>query len=243
MKATRPKLAFPTLAICSAVGLALVIVVGLQAPAASVGPRWQTTERPRGLGDLPSLGLTWSLPLAGEGQTNHWPAWITWTLAAFIAVAILFALTRVLRRIIVRFMNQARLINVVGTGADSAAPSEADAKIVMSGLASALQILKSERSSSDAVVQAWQGLENAAAAAGLKRRPSETASEFTGRLLYRSRRSAEPISVLLSLYQRVRFGHHSPTTEEIAAARSALAILLDLWQADFPERRSARAAR
>ena len=63
------------------------------------------------------------------------------------------------------------------------------------------------------------------------------------RLLYRSRRSAEPITVLLSLYQRVRFGHHAPTTDEIAAARNALAILLDLWQADFPERRSARAAR
>lgn len=243
MKATRPRLAFPTLAICSAVGLALVIVVGLQAPGASVGLRWQPTERARELGDLPSLGLSWSLPLAGERQANGWPAWITWTLAALITLAILFALARVLRRLIERFMRQAPLVNVVGTGADSAAPSEADAKIVMSGLASALQILKSERNSSDAVVQAWQGLEDAAAAAGLKRRPAETASEFTVRLLYRSRRSAEPITVLLSLYQRVRFGHHPPTTEEIAAARSALAILLDLWQTDFPERRSARATR
>ena len=243
MKATRPRLAFPTLTICAAAGLALVIAVGLQAPATSVGLRWQRTERPGELLQFPPLNLNWSLPLTGERQANGWPAWITWTLAALITLAILFALARVLRRLIERLMRQAPLVNVVGTSADSRAPSEADAKIVMSGLASALQILNSDRDSSDAIVQAWQGLEDAAAAAGLKRRPAETASEFTVRLLYRSRRSAEPITVLLSLYQRVRFGHHAPTTDEIAAARNALAILLDLWQADFPERRSARAAR
>ena len=243
MKATRPRLAFPTLTICAAAGLALVIAVGLQTPAASVGLRWQPTERPGELVEFPPLNLNWSLPLTGEKQANGWPAWISWTLAALITLAILFALARVLRHLIERFRRQSPLVNVVGTSADSRAPSEADAKIVMSGLASALQILNSDRDSSDAIVQAWQGLEDAAAAAGLKRRPAETASEFTVRLLYRSRRSAEPITVLLSLYQRVRFGHHAPTTDEIAAARNALAILLDLWQADFPERRSARAAR
>lgn len=217
--------------------------MGLQAPAASVGLRWQPTEHPRELLDFPPLNLSWSFPLAGERQANAWPAWVSWALAAVLALAVLFALARVIHHLIRHLMRRAPLVSVVGTSSDPGAPSEADAKIVMSGLASALQILNSERSSSDAVVQAWQGLEDAAAAAGLKRRPAETASEFTVRLLYRSRRSAEPITVLLSLYQRVRFGHHAPTADEIAAARSALATLLDLWQGDFPERRSARAAR
>lgn len=243
MKLTRPRLQFPTLAICAAAGLALVVAVGLQAPAASVGLRWQSTQQPRELLDFPPLSFGWSLPLAGEKQANGWPAWLTWTLAALVALAILLAFARVIRHLIRYLMRRAPLVNVVGTSADSGAPSEADAKIVMSGLASALQILNSERNSSDAVVQAWQGLEDAAAAAGLKRRPAETASEFTVRILYRSRGSTEPITVLLSLYQRVRFGHHAPSTDEIAAARSALATLIDLWQADFPERRTARAAR
>lgn len=238
-----PRLAFPTLAICSAAGLALVIAVGLQAPAASVGMRWQPTQQPRQLLQFQPLSFSWSLPSAGERQANGWLAWLTWAFAVVVALAILFALARVIRHLIRHLMRRAPLVSVVGTGADSGSPAEADARIVMSGLASALQILNSERSSSDAVVQAWQGLEDAAAAAGLKRRPAETASEFTVRILYRSRGSAEPIAVLLSLYQRVRFGHHLPSEIEIAAARSSLATLLEVWQADFPERRTAGAAR
>jgi hypothetical protein len=208
-----------------------------------VGLRWQSTQQPRELLDFPPLSFGGSLPLAGERQANGWPAWITWALAAVVALAILLAFARVIRHLIRYLTRRVPLVSVVGTSADSGAPSESDAKIVLSGLASALQILNSERNSSDAVVLAWQGLEDAAAEAGLKRRPAETASEFTVRILYRSRGSAEPITALLSLYQRVRFGHHSPTEAEIAAARSSLAVLLDLWQADFPERRSARAAR
>lgn len=243
MKPIRARLVFPTLAICSAASLTLVIVVGLQMPAASVGLRWQPTERPRKLLDFPPLDLSWSFPPAAESQANGLPAWITWTLAALVALGILFTLARVTRYLVLRLLRRTPSVNVVGTGADSGAPSEADAKILMSGLASALHILNSERNSSDAVVLAWQGLEDAAAAAGLKRRPAETASEFTVRILYRSRRSAEPITVLLSLYQRVRFGHHALSSDEITAARGALATLLDLWQADFPERRTARATR
>jgi len=243
LQPTRPRLAFPRLTISAAASLALVIAVGLQAPATSVGPRWQPTQRPLELLEIPPLPFGFGLPLAGEEQANGWPTWLTWALAVIVALAILFAFARVIRHLIRHLMRRAPLVNVVGTAADSGAPSDADAKIVMSGLASALQILDSGRSPSDAVVQAWQGLEDAAAEAGLKRRPAETASEFTVRILYRSRGSTEPITLLLSLYQRVRFGHHAPTTDEIAAARSALAILLDLWQADFPQRRTARAAR
>jgi hypothetical protein len=92
-------------------------------------------------------------------------------------------------------------------------------------------------------VRAWQGLEDAAAAAGVTRRPAETTSEFTARILYRSRDSAEPIDVLLALYQRVRFGGHSPDASEIVAARDSLAALVDLWRTDLPERRPATVAR
>src|SRR5690606_40345943 len=126
-------------------------------PAASVGLRWQPTQRPHKLLDLPPLDFSWDLPLAGESQANGSPAWITWTLAALVALGILFALARVTRYLARLLLRRTPSVNVVGTGADSGAPSEADAKILMSGLASALQIPNSERSSSDAVVLAWQG--------------------------------------------------------------------------------------
>lgn len=135
------------------------------------------------------------------------------------------------------------MISVVGTSTDSGAPSEADAKVVVSGLALALHRLDAERVSNDAVVHAWQGLEDAAATAGLMRRPAETATEFTARILYRSARSTEPTYVLLALYQRVRFGHHVLSAAEVAAARDALATLLELWQSDLHGRRAVRAAR
>jgi hypothetical protein len=146
-------------------------------------------------------------------------------------------------RRLLRIMRPPPPITVAGAGAESGLSSEPDAKVLHSGLAAALQVLTGERDPGNAVVRAWQGLQDAAAAAGLDRRPAETTSEFTARILYRSRNSAGPIEILLSLYQRVRFGDHSPDAREIAAAGEALAALIELWRTDLPERRPARRAR
>lgn len=233
----RHRLAMPTLAAFAAAGLALVVVVGLQAPAVSVGLRWTPSPRSRTLTpfeiDLDGPGFEFA------GSEIRWPPWVVWIVYTFAAMVILYGVVRWLRHLLRR--GPAR--NVARTGTDVGSPSEADARIVRSGLAAALVILDSERSATDAVVLAWQGLQDAAAAAGLERRPAETASEFTARILYRSRGSAEPIAVLLSLYQRVRFGHHAPDAVEIAAARHSLATLVELWQSDLPERRPKKAIR
>lgn len=224
----------PTLAACAAAGFALVVAVGLQAPAVSVGLRWEPSPRSRRLMELRSEPGDMILKSADRVQAdNSWLSWVGWVLASLVALAILFALAHWIRGI----TRRAPAISVVRTGADSGVTGEAEARILQSGLAAAIQILTSERNPGNAVVQAWQGLQDAAAAAGLSRRLAETASEFTARILYRSRGSAEPIAVLLSLYQRVRFGEHSPNADEIAAASDSFAILVDLWQADFPERR------
>ncbi len=237
LRSHRRAVGMPTLVTCAAAGFALVVAVGLQAPAASVGLRWTPSPRSR---TLPPFPIDLDGPgFEFEGSGIGWPPWVVWVLAALVAMAILYGVVRWLRHL----MRRAPAISVVRTGADVGAPSEADARIVRSGLAAALLILDSERSSTDAVVLAWQGLQDAAAAAGLDRRPAETASEFTARILYRSRGSAEPIAVLLSLYQRVRFGHHAPNATEIAAARHSLATLVELWQADLPERRPKKAVR
>ena len=69
------------------------------------------------------------------------------------------------------------MLAVVGTGADSSVSREADTKIVQSGLAAALDMLNGGRTSSDAIVLAWQSLEDAAATAGLDRHPTAIATD------------------------------------------------------------------
>jgi len=230
----------PTLVACAAAGFVLVVAVGLQAPAASVGLRWEPSERKR---ILPPLEFEFDgirFESTGSGPTNdRWFTLLLLVLAALVALAISVVVVRWIRHL----TRRAPAVTVARTGGDAGMPSEAEAQILKSGLAAAIQTLTSERNAGNAIVRAWQCLEDAAAAAGLERRPAETASEFTARILYRSRGSAEPIAVLLSLYQRVRFGHHEPEVAEIAAARDSLATLVDLWLADFPERRPTKAAR
>ncbi len=231
----------PTLAACGIACLALVTAVGLQAPAVSVGLRWHPTPRFRAREiDINPLPFAGHLPELRPG--SGWPTRATWAIATLLALALLFALVRWLHR----RTRRPPITNLARIGADSGVLTEANAQILQSGLAAAIQILSSDSANQDlgdAVVQAWQGLEDAAAAAGLHRRPAETASEFTARILYRSRGSAEPIAVLLSLYQRVRFGEHYPTTDEIAAARHTVDVLVGLWHADVPKRRPTAGAR
>lgn len=234
-------LAMRTLVACTVACLALVISVGLQAPAVSVGLRWTPAPRfrPR---DIPIEPLDGNGPDPLLHLSIGWPTWATRTLAALVALALLFALAHW----IYRLTRRPPRTNIVRLGADTGVLTEANAQILQSGLAAAIQILSAhsaDRDLGDAVVQAWQGLQDAAASAGLHRRPAETASEFTARILYRSRGSAEPIGVLLSLYQRVRFGEHSPNTDDIVAARHSLVVLVGLWNADFPKRRPITGAR
>lgn len=230
----------PTLVACTVACLALVLAVGLQAPAVSVGLRWHPERRFRPEIPIKPLEMNGAIPTFPP--SDGLPTWAAWTLAALVAVGLLYAATRLLRHL----TRHPPRINVARLGADTGVLTEANAQILQSGLAAAIQILSADTADRDlgnAVVQAWQGLQDASAAAGLHRRPAETTSEFTTRILYRSRRSAEPIAVLLSLYQRVRFGEHAPHRDEIAAARHSLDVLVGLWQADFPSRRPAAGAR
>lgn len=235
---TGSRQAMPTLVACGVACLALVTAVGLQAPAVSVGLRWKPgPRRTREIIPIEPLDFPW--PPSDSQPDNGSPAWLAWLLAALAFLALLW-----IARWIHRRTRRPPPMNIARLGADSGVLSEANAQILQSGLAAAIEILSAEhRDPGNAVVQAWQGLQDAAAAAGLQRRPAETASEFTARILYRSRRSAQPIAVLLTLYQRVRFGEHSPHADEIAAARHSLETIVGLWEADFPKRRPTAGAR
>ena len=227
------RIRMPTFAACTAASIALLVVVALQAPAVSTGLRWEPGPRGRAL-ELPPINPRVMPPLEFASGGERWLGRASWALMALITLAVL----RGLHRLLPHLMRRVPATTAARTATDAEASTEPNARILQSGLAAAIALLDSHRPPGSAVVQAWQSLEDAASVAGLSRRPAETTSEFTSRILNRSRRSAAPIAVLLSLYQRVRFGEHEPTPADTAAARDALTLLVSLWQIDMPERRT-----
>src|SRR5688572_23272942 len=79
----------------------------------------------------------------------------------------------------------------------------------------------------NAIVECWHRFETQAAAAGLSRRPWETSSEFTLRLLDLAAADHRAVSRLAELYREARFSEHPMTEAHRAAAREALAVIHD----------------
>ncbi|GAA4172745.1 hypothetical protein GCM10022287_14140 [Gryllotalpicola koreensis] len=107
--------------------------------------------------------------------------------------------------------------------------AEPDAPIVHRGLRLALDALDEQREPADAVVRAWLGLQSAAEDSGVERRPAETPTEFTARVITRVQADAGAAAQLVDVYQAVRFGGHPISSAEVRAARSAIERLLDSW--------------
>lgn len=77
----------------------------------------------------------------------------------------------------------------------------------------------------NAIVRTWLRLEHTVAAAGLDRDPSDTAAEFTERVLTRHAVEPDTIRTLASLYREARFSEH-PIDEHMRAV--AIAALDDI---------------
>ncbi|MCW2794135.1 MAG: hypothetical protein JWO76_3233 [Nocardioides sp.] len=74
----------------------------------------------------------------------------------------------------------------------------------------------------DAIVACWHRFETQAAGAGMGRRPSETSSEFTLRLLELIAADHGAVSRLGGLYREARFSEHAMSEADRAAAVEAL---------------------
>jgi hypothetical protein len=101
---------------------------------------------------------------------------------------------------------------------------------MLTGIELALQVLDEQREPADAVVRAWLGLEETAEQSGLVRRPAETPTEFTSRILSGAFADDRAIGTLLRLYLRARFGDHPVTSGDVAAVRKALQELVRTWR-------------
>ena len=159
------------------------------------------------------------------------------TLLATIAVclALLAIAYRLLRRIRVtqRVRRDARAarIDVLVTGELETEPEPAPAPIVR-GLARALRILDEDRTADDAIVQAWLGLEEASVSSGAGRRPAETPGEYAARVIARFDADRDAVTVLLGLYQGVRFGTRHADAGSVEIARDCVRRLAASWRED-----------
>ncbi|MFC8732638.1 DUF4129 domain-containing protein [Luteimicrobium sp. NPDC057192] len=223
--------------VVAGLGALAVLAVALQGPPAEEGVRWF----PRwhlGDGDLeatdqadpPARELT--LP-AAPGRWHVSP-WVWAGLLAVVIAAIAVAIALWWRR------------HHDGSGPDDepaeppgvhdavvteseTLPEEPDLPVLRRGFEHAFHVLDSDREPHDAIVTAWLGLEEAAQDAGVARRPAETASELTTRILGRITSDDAAAHALLDLYLRVRYGGYAATPDDVATARSALEALTQGW--------------
>jgi hypothetical protein len=167
------------------------------------------------------------------GKAGKFPLWIVlWVIVAIAAVGVAML---VWRWWVGRSSRAATDQNSAVAAATSEIPiepePEPDTPALRTGIELALQVLDEQREPADAIVRAWLGLQETAAESGIVRRPAETPTEFTSRILGRAFADDRAVRTLLRLYLRTRFGDHPVTAEDVAAVRAALQELVRTWPA------------
>lgn len=116
--------------------------------------------------------------------------------------------------------------------APPAAEPEPDVATLRRGVARAHTLLGAGAAPADGVIAAWLAVEEAAAASGVTRAPSQTSSELTAAVLAATNADPDAVRTLLALYHRARFamGEAGRTTPaDVEQARACLRRLADAW--------------
>jgi hypothetical protein len=93
----------------------------------------------------------------------------------------------------------------------------------------------------DLILRCWLALEDAAAASGAARRPSDSPTEFTGTVLHSTNADRASVDTLLGLYHQARFSGHQLTDDDVRMAHSAVVKLARTWRSfDSAMRQTAR---
>ncbi|GAA3608588.1 DUF4129 domain-containing protein [Microlunatus ginsengisoli] len=220
-----------TLALVFALLTGLVAVV-----AAAAGGPWTISDR-SGLwspGSLPEVRPPQEnpAPLGGRSaepvMSGEPPHWLTWAMLIGIALLTALLLVWLWRRLAERFRGRHELEIEADTLPGEVRP---DAPVIRAGLISALDELSVTGNPTDAVLRAWVALEHAAARSGVGRKPSDTPTEFTARVLATTKADRESIDALLRLYHQARFSWHGLSAADREHARACLQGLAASWSA------------
>lgn len=228
------------IAVLVAGGLGVLIAAGAAAGGSLdfTGPRWlpglHATQKPIVSSPQPVAS---GRPTPKPPTTIHTGpnlGWLAIVLGALVLAAVIY--------FVVRWLLRRRRDRAVASAGDLQAetlieaasddPSiETSMPYLRRGLARALDALDSTRRPTDAIVEAWLGLQEAAEDAGFQRQSAETPTEFTTRILRRVDVDPRALADLRRLYLGVRFGDHVATTADIDTARAALLTLEAQWAA------------
>ena len=227
-----------TLAVASVVATALLVVV-LAAWASSIGPSGVL----RGDGPSPvgtpteapsSVESTATAPPGGEdGERGGTPSWVR-ALAFLVDLAVAIGLLYLGLRFVVvpllraglRLPQVRRRLRRGGSTEEVEfevmAPPEAIAREILADAEAQRRVLVEGDDPRNAVVECWHRFETHGAAAGLERRPWETSSEYTMRVLDLVDAYQPAVSRLGELYREARFSEHDLTEAHRQEALGAL---------------------
>jgi len=160
------------------------------------------------------------------------PAWIGEALLALAALAVLVVIALVVARTLRQLGDKRSLERAE---ADRVVDADALPELVESvseSLADTLQRLRTGEHLDDVILECWRRLEDAAAATGSPRLPSQTAEEFTVSVLAATPARPGDLRVLADLYRRAMFSTLPAAPDDRVRAVDALERLLDAFRGE-----------
>ncbi|MGX7676243.1 DUF4129 domain-containing protein [Plantactinospora sp. DSM 117369] len=184
-------------------------------PPADIVPTFEQQAPPAGL-DQPT-----DTPAPGQ-PGNYLPGWVPLVgtvLCGAVVVAVLVALLWALARDLLR-----RRRGLARPGARKLRSAEQTAEEVVAALdAGLVDLSDTDADPRKAVIACWVRLEQAAAAAGVERRPGDTPTDLVTRLLGGGRPvSADVLAAFADVYREARYATHTVDERMRAQALAAL---------------------
>jgi len=222
-----------------AAGLVVVValVLGVAMLGAVGGGSWQLETR----WDLypsrdPLPTTTTSMPDGGSigasGEEGLWDLSFVGNIFVFLVVAgVGWAMWKLWKLFRARMRRQ-RFSGDVGPL--HIAKPEPELPVLRRGVEAARQYLADIGDSDDAIIAAWLALEEAAASTGVRRKASQTPTEFTIAVLESTQADSEAANGLLALYERARFSNHPTGRADVEAASIYLRRLAKSWERSRP---------
>ena len=212
---------------------AVLAVGALVVLAAATGSSWGVTDRFGVFGEGPDYepgvpppvpsGTPGTPPPLQDSGVGSLVVPVLWATLVLGLLAVLFWLWRVVPRPPTKGQAAAP------AGGPAVGDRGPDAPAVRQGVREAQQLLDAVADPTDAVLAAWVALEEAAARSGVPRRPADTPTELTSRVLAATEADEQAVTTLLALYHRARFSADGVGPDAVVEARRCLGDLARSW--------------
>ncbi len=223
------------------------VVLGFAVVGAGVGRSWEleTRDFQRDVAELPFTRLFERLQRAGfrtepppaSPPDWSWVAVVGRVLVVAVVLVLVWRLIQWLRRRAVP-RGPREVVEAPEVAVTTTVSREPELPVLRRGVEAAQRHLAAATGATDAVVSAWLALEEAAESSGVRRQPAQTPTEFTVRVLERTRADAEATTELLALYHRARFSTAPVGPDDVARASDCFTRIAASWTSTAGHRRA-----